>query len=142
MRKGTSAVVGLLGVLTVVAVAHGVGMLVPRVSAQNSGFHVLPVTNGGGTCRDMTNDLRTDSETWRAAYVNYVAGFVTGANFVSYSVGGRNSNVGSGSEVLPIRPGQRVADAVSALVEQYCVQNPSKNISEAVARVYSQLLTR
>jgi hypothetical protein len=142
MRKGTVAVVGLLSVLTVVAAVLGLGMLVPRVAAQNSGFHVLPVANGGGTCRDMTNDLRADEQTWRTPYVNYVAGFITGANFVSYSVGGRNSNVGSGSEVLPIRPGQRVADAVSALVEQYCAQNPSKNLSEAVARVYSQLLTR
>ena len=43
MRKGTVAVVGLLSVLTVVAAVLGLGMLVPRVAAQNSGFHVVRV---------------------------------------------------------------------------------------------------
>ena len=60
-----------------------------------------------------------------------MAGFITGANFVSYSVGGRDSN-------LPRQP----HDAVFAAIEQYCGGNPAKNISEAVVRVYSQLVAR
>jgi hypothetical protein len=129
MRHGTLAVVGLLSVVTVAAWV--LVLTAPRVSAQASGFHVLPVTIGGGTCRDMTNNLRGDREPWRTLYFNYMAGFLTGANFVSYSAGDdRNANIGV----------EVTHDAVFASIEQYCVQNPTKNIFEAVTRVYSQLI--
>ena len=78
MQKRTLAVVGLLGVLA----AFLAGSAVPWISAQGS-VHVLPVRNGGGTCQDLTNDLRGDREAWRFTYFNYMAGFVPGANFVS-----------------------------------------------------------
>ena len=138
MRKRTLAVVGLLAVVTVAAFLTGVA--VPRVSAQ-AGIHVFPVTNGGGTCRDMTNDLRGNRDAWRTAYFNYMAGFVTGANFASYSVPGRNSNVPLD---LPreVTGYARADEAVFVLLEQYCAQSPAKNISEAMMRVYSQLLTK
>lgn len=59
---------------------------------------------------------------------------VVTANFVSYSAGGRNANVGF--------DGPSTHDAVFASIEQYCAQNPTKNIFEAVTRVYSQLVAR
>src|SRR5213592_1110007 len=90
MRKNTLAVVGVSGVVT--AAAFLAGTAVPRVSAQGV-IHVVPVKNGSGTCREMTNDLRNDRDAWRTPYLNYMAGFVTGANYVSYLVPGRNSNV-------------------------------------------------
>ena len=61
-----------------------------------------------------------------------MAGFLTGANFVSYSAGGRNANVGH----------DVAHDAVFASIEQYCAQNPARNIFEAVTRVYSRLVAR
>jgi hypothetical protein len=131
MRKLTLAVAGLL---SMVAIAGFVLLLIaPRVSAQASGFHVLPVTIGGSACRDMTNNLRIDRDSWRTLYFNYMAGFLTGANFVSYSAGdGRNSNIGF----------DVAHDVVFASIEQYCAENPTKNIFEAVTRIYSQLVTR
>jgi hypothetical protein len=135
MRRKALAVVGLLGVVTAAFVA---GVVTPRVSAQAS-IQVIPVRNGGGVCRDMTNDLRSDPSTWRTPYFNYLAGFMTGANFVSYLVPGRNSHVPIG---LPVAGYSRADDAVFALLEQYCVENPAKNISEAAMRVYSQLDAR
>jgi hypothetical protein len=127
MRRNTAlAVVGLLAVARLAAFALGLS-----VSAQAGGFHVLPVTSGGVTCRDMTDNLRSERDTWRTFYFNYMAGFITGANFVSYSVGNRDSN-------LPSEP----HDAVFASIEQYCAGNPARNISEAVVRVYSQLIAR
>jgi hypothetical protein len=131
MRK-TLAVVGLLSVTTGAFVA---GVVVPRVSAQGS-IQVIPVRNGGGTCGDMTSDLRNDRDTWRTPYFNYMAGFMTGANFVSYLVPGRNSHVPLG---LPLAGYSRADDAVFALLEQYCTENPAKNISEGAMRVYANL---
>jgi len=132
MRKGTLAVVGLSGI--VVAVAVVLSMVAPRVSAQGS-IQVIPVRNGGGVCRDMTNDLKADRDTWRTPYFNYMAGFVTGANYVSYLVPGRNSHV---PVDLPGRVSgySRADDAVFALLEEYCERNPARNISEAAMRVY------
>ena len=133
MRKNTLAVVfGLLGIATIVAF---MARVVPRVSAQGS-IQVIPVRNGGGTCGDMTNDLRNDRDAWRTPYFNYMAGFMTGANFVSYLVPGRNSHIPVG---LPLTGYSRADDAVFALLEQYCAQHPAKNISEAAMRVYAQL---
>jgi hypothetical protein len=131
MRKAALALVGLLSVITT---AVFVSILVAsHVSAEASGFHVLPVTVGGATCRDMTNNLRTDRESWRTLYFNYMSGFLTGANFVSYSAGdGRNSNVGI----------EVTHDAVFASIEKYCSQNADTHIFEAMASVYSQLVTR
>jgi hypothetical protein len=99
------------------------------------------VRNGGGTCREMTNDLRRDPDTWRTPYFNYMAGFVTGANFVSYSVPGRKSNVPLD---LPrqVAGYSRADEAVAALLEQYCAQNPAKNISEGAMVVYSRLAAK
>jgi hypothetical protein len=129
MRRKTPFVVALL---VVVAVATSMaGVVAPRVSAQAGSFHVLTVTAGGVSCRDMTNNLRSDRDAWRSVYYNYMAGFITGANFVSYSVGGRDSN-------LPWEP----HDAVFASIEQYCAANPAEQIFEAVIRVYSRLATR
>jgi hypothetical protein len=139
MNKKTLAVVGLLGVVTAPAFVPGV--IAPRVSAQASSIHVFPVTNGGGTCHDMTNDLRTDRNAWRAPYFNYMAGFVTGANFVSYSVPGRDSNVPLDLP-LDVTGYARADEAVFAMLEQYCAHNPAKNISEAAMRVYSQVAAR
>jgi hypothetical protein len=133
MRKNTLAIVGVSGIVTIVG--FFAGTVAPRVSAQGS-IQVIPVRNGGGVCRDMTNDLRSDREGWRTPYFNYMAGFVTGANYVSYLVPGRNSHV-------PLDLPRRVAgysradDAMFALLEQYCKQNPAKNISEAAMMVYS-----
>jgi hypothetical protein len=133
MRKATVAVIGLLCVVAVAAFVLGLGKFAQPVSAQASrSFHVLTVTSGGVTCRDMTNNLRTDRDAWRSVYFNYMAGFITGANFVSYSAGGQNANIGF--EVSH--------DAVFTSIEQYCGQNAAQNISEAVIRVYSQLITR
>lgn len=43
----------------------------------------------------MTNNLRADRDSWRTLYFTYMSGFLTGANYVSYSAGdGRNSNIG------------------------------------------------
>jgi hypothetical protein len=63
-----------------------------------------------------------------------MAGFITGANFVSYSAGGRNANVGLDDA--------STHEGVFASIEQYCVENPAKNIFEAVTRVYSRLAAR
>jgi hypothetical protein len=133
MRTKTLAVVGVLGVVAVAAFVAGT--VVPRLSAQGS-IQVIPVTNGGGTCHEMTSDLRNDREAWRTPYFNYMAGFVTGANYVSYLVPGRNSHVPLD---LPgrVRGYSRADDAVFALLEEYCERNPAKNISEAAMRVYS-----
>jgi len=136
MRKNRLALVGLLGIATVAAFVAGA--VVPRVSAQGS-IQVIPVRNGGGTCRDMTNDLGSDRDAWRTPYFNYMAGFVTGANFVSYLVPGRDSHVPVG---LPVAGYSRADDAVFALVEQYCAQNSAKNISEAMMIVYSRLAAK
>jgi hypothetical protein len=131
MRKAALAVVGLLSVIAVAACVSF--LFAPRVSAEASGFHVLPVTVGGATCRDMTNNLRADRDSWRTLYFNYMSGFLTGANFVAYSAGdGRNSNIGI----------EVTHDAVFASIEQYCAQRPDTHIFEAVTRVYSQLVTR
>jgi hypothetical protein len=133
MRKATLALVGLLGAVTVAAVVPGV--VPPRVAAQGS-IQVIPVRNGGGVCRDMTNDLRSNRDAGRTPYFNYMAGFMTGANYVSYLVPGRNSHIPVG---WPVAGYSRADDAVFALLEQYCAENPAKNISEAAMRVYSQL---
>jgi hypothetical protein len=130
MRQNTFAVVGRLGVVTVAALV--LGLLSWRASAQGGSFHVLTVASGGFTCGDMTHNLRVDRDVWRSVYYNYMAGFITGANFVSYSAGGRNANIASD---LP-------HDAVLASIERYCAQNPAQNISEAVVRVYSQLVAQ
>lgn len=140
MDKKTLAAVALVGVVIVAAFVLGNGMIVPRVSAQTgsssgrrwAAFHVIPVTNGSGTCRDMTNDLRTDRDAWRASYFNYMAGFITGANFVSYSVGGRDPSIGY----------EDAAPAMFASLEQYCAKRPTMNISAAVTRIYSQLFAQ
>jgi hypothetical protein len=133
MRTKTLAVVGVSVIVTVAAFLAGT--VAPRLSAQGS-IQVIPVRNGGGVCRDMTNDLRSDRGAWRTPYFNYMAGFVTGANYVSYLVPGRNSHV---PRDLPSRVGgfSRADDAMFALLEQYCEQNPAKNISEAAMTVYS-----
>jgi len=78
MRKKTSTVVGLVS-LGIVA-AFVAGIVAPRVSAQAGhrlAIQVIPVTNGGGTCRDMTGDLRRHHDRWRTPYFNYMAGFIT-----------------------------------------------------------------
>ena len=131
MRQTPFAVVGLVGVVTVAAFV--IGVVAPRASAQVAlgSFHVWTVTSGGASCRDMTNNLLgADRDAWRAFYANYVSGFITGANFVSYSTGGRNPNVGAYGKVTH--------EGTFALVEQYCAQNAAKNIFEAVTRTYSQ----
>jgi hypothetical protein len=147
MVRRMLAAVALVGVVIVAAFVLGNGMIVPRVSAQTgsssgrrwAAFHVIPVTNGSGTCRDMTNDLRTDRDAWRASYFNYMAGFITGANFVSYSVGGRDPNVGFDLPYVTTGAG---APAMFASLEEYCAKRPATNISEAVTRVYSQLFAQ
>src|SRR5689334_5881567 len=99
MRKKTLAAVGV-GVVAVTALVASV--VPPRLSAQPQGpnWWVIPVTNGDSTCRAMTNDLRNDRDTWRTPYVNYMAGFVTGADYVSSLVPGRKSQVDLPQEVL------------------------------------------
>jgi hypothetical protein len=136
MRTRTLAAVGLLGVVTAAAFVSGV--VPPRLGAQGY-IHVLPVRNGGGVCRDMTNDLRNDRDAWRTPYLNYMAGFITGANYVSYLVPGRNPDVLRNLPRDVLAGHSRGDDAVFALLEQYCAENPAKNISEAAMRVYSQL---
>jgi hypothetical protein len=147
MDKKTRAAVALVGVVIVAAFVLGNGMIVPRVSAQTgsssgrrwAAFHAIPVTNGSGRCRDMTNDLRTDRDAWRASYFNYMAGFITGANFVSYSVGGRDPNVGFDVPYVTIGD---APDRVFAALEQYCAQRPAMTISVAVTNIYSQLFAQ
>jgi hypothetical protein len=132
MRTKPIAVVGLVGVSFA---AFVVGVVEPAVSAQAGSFHVWTVTSGGASCRDMTNNLgAADRDAWRAFYANYVSGFITGANFVSYSTGARNATVGY--------DGNATHEAAFDSVEQYCAQNPAKNISEAVTRIYSQLVAQ
>src|SRR3954452_11273152 len=126
--------VAVVSVLLLVC-AVGVGAVAAR-SLQNpravAGFHVLGVPGGGVTCEEMTNNLRTDRQSWGVLYGTYVTGFITGANFVSYVANGRNSNVGSD---IP-------SETIFGSVEQYCRQNLSKNIHQAVEGVYSQLAAR
>ena len=136
----TFAAVGLLAALGGLGATGAIAasVMAPPVSAQ-AAIHVLPVTNGGGTCREMTRDLKQDRTASRAAYFNYMAGFVTGANYLAFSVPGRNSNVPSDlpSEVVGHT---RADEAVFALLERECAQHPSMNISEAMMHVYDQLL--
>jgi len=136
MRTIMLAAAGLLGAVTAAAVVSGV--VPPRLSAQGY-IHVLPVRNGGGVCRDMTNDLRNDRDASRTLYANYMAGFMTGANYVSYLVPGRNSDVMRNLPREFLAGYSRADDAVFALLEQFCAENPAKNISEGAMRVYSQL---
>jgi len=137
MRKNTlTVVVGMLA--TVGALVASV--VAPRLSAQGPNWWVIPVTNGDSTCRQMTSDLRNDRDAWRTPYVNYMAGFVTGADYVSSLVPGRKSQVDFPPEVLANHP--RGDDAVFALLEQWCAQNPAKYISEGAMRVYSQLYSQ
>ena|SRR5689334_16959528 len=142
MRNKTLAVVGGLAVVTVAAFVAGV--VATRVSAQGI-IHVLPARNGdgsGGVCRDMTNDLRNDRDASHMLYLNWMDGFLTGANYVSYLVPGRNSDV---TRSLPrefFAGYSRGDDAVFALLEQWCAQNPAKNIWEGAASVYSQLYSQ
>jgi hypothetical protein len=112
MRKRTLAVIGISGAIAVAAFVAGV--VATHVSAQGV-IHVVPVKNGGGTCREMTNDLRNDRDAWRTPYLNYMAGFVTGANYVSYLVPGRNSNVLLGLSSEIVAQHSRGDDAVFAL---------------------------
>jgi hypothetical protein len=140
MRTKTLAAIGGLGVVAVTALVAGV--VAPRLSAQPQGpnWWVIPVTNGDSTCRAMTNDLRNDRDAWRTPYVNYMAGFVTGADYVSSLVPGRKSQVDLPQEVLANHA--RAADGMFALLEKYCAQNPAKYISEGAMRVYSQLYSQ
>ena len=137
MRKNTlTVVVGMLA--TVGALVASV--VAPRLSAQAAqgpNWWVIPVTNGDSTCRQMTSDLRNDRDAWRTPYVNYMAGFVTGADYVSSLVPGRKSQVDFPPEVLAHHP--RGDDAVFALLEQWCAQNPAKYMSEGAMRVYSHM---
>jgi hypothetical protein len=143
MQKRTLAVVGFLGVITVAAFAAGV--VATRVSAQGI-IHVLPVRNGGGNgggvCRDMTNDLRNDRDASYTLYLNWMDGFLTGANYVSYLVPGRNSDVTRSLPIEFFSGYSRGDDAVFTLLEQWCAQNPAKNISEGAMRVYSQMYSQ
>ena len=140
MSKKALATVALVGVVIVAAFVLGNSMIVPRVSAQTGSFHAIPLTNGSGTCRDMTNDLRADRDAWRASYFNYMAGFITGANFVSYSVGGRDPNVGF--DVPYVTAGATASARVFASLEQYCAERPAMNLSIAVTNIYSQLFAQ
>ena len=140
MRKNPLAAIGALGVVAVTALVASV--VAPRLSAQPQGpnWWVIPVTNGDSTCRQMTNDLRNDRDAWRTPYVNYMAGFVTGADYVSSLVPGRKSQVDLPHEVLANH--SRADDAVFALLEKFCAQNPARYISEGAMRVYSQLYSQ
>ena len=124
--------VGIMVVVLVAASTWGPAVFSRSLSAQPAGFHVLTVPSGGVTCADMTSNLRTDSESWRVFYTTYMAGFITGANFVTYSDSGRNSNVG-----YDVPTG-----VLFSSIQRYCEQNGGKNISEAVTRVYSQHVAR
>jgi hypothetical protein len=143
MQRRTLAVVGLLGAITVAAFVAGV--VATRVSAQGI-IHVLPVRKGGGNnggvCRDMTNDLRNDRDASHTLYLNWMDGFITGANYVSYLVPGRNSDVSRSLSREFLAGYSRGDDAVFALLEQWCAQNPAKNIWEGATRVYSQLYSQ
>jgi hypothetical protein len=68
-----------------------------------------------------------------------MAGFVTGANFVSYSAGGRDPNVGFD---VPYVTTGAAADAVFASLEQHCARRPALNTSAAVTIIYSQLFAQ
>jgi len=140
MRKNTLTVV--VGMLATVGglVARVVAPRLSAQAAQGPNWWVIPVTNGDSTCRQMTSDLRNDRDAWRTPYVNYMAGFVTGADYVSSLVPGRKSQVDFPPEVLANHP--RGDDAVFALLEQWCAQNPAKYISEGAMRVYSQLYSQ
>ena len=139
MRTKTLAVVGILGVVAVTAFLGGT--VAPRTSAQGI-IHVLPVRNGGGVCRDMTHDLRNDRDASYTLYLNWMDGFLTGANYVSYLVPGRNSDVTRSLPVEFFSGYSRGDDAVFTLLEQWCARNPAKNISEGAMSVYSQMYSQ
>lgn len=80
----------------------------------------------------MTNNLRTDGESWRVFYFTYMAGFITGANFVTCSDSGENPNVGSD---VPTQ-------VLFSSIQTYCEQHAAKNISEAVIKIYLQHVVR
>ena len=90
---------------------------VPAVRAApnaSSGFHVLGA--GGTTCAEMTRNLQSDRESWSGVYSNYVLGFISGANFVSYLADHRNPNVGN--DVEP--------EALFAFIERYSPTAPAR----------------
>lgn len=124
-------IAGVVVLVLVGAVVRDVAARAPQ-TREHAGFHVIGVPGGGIDCGSMMNNLRDEKQSWRAFYTSYMTGFVTGANFVSYLANGRNPNVGYDT----------ATEAMFASVEQYCGQNPSKNIHEAVESVYSQLAAR
>jgi hypothetical protein len=130
MRKALAFCI--VAIVAVVASLAGEGSVSKMVAAQAAGFHVLTVPSGGITCVNMTSNLGADDGAWRVRYTTYMAGFITGANFVTYSDAGRNANVGY----------EVPSDMLFTAVQRYCEQNPSKNISDAVATVYSQNAAR
>ena len=128
MRK--SLTVTLVAVVGIAALAAFVlAQTALAAPGSRAGYHVLGVAGGGLGCRDMTNNLRAERESWSAIYASYTTGFITGANFVSYSANGRNAN--SGFDVP--------TETVLGSVERYCQQNQARNIHEAVTAVYSEL---
>lgn len=130
MRWVATVVVIVLAQAVVVRHIAGRGMLSTQ---QNAGYHVLGVPDSGIDCGAMTSNLRYDRQKWASLYKSYAVGFITGANYVSYVANRRNANVGA-FDAPP--------DVMFASVEQYCGENPSKNIQEAVQRVYSELEAR
>jgi hypothetical protein len=119
-------------VVAVVALVLMPALLATNTAGQrrNASFHVLGA--GGGSCRDLTINLRADRESWGNFYNSYVMGFITGANFSSYLADARNSSVGFDV------PNDRIFQAV----EQFCGEYPAKGIHEAAETVYSQLAGR
>lgn len=126
----TSAVA--LFVLVQMTVVHDLTGHARQTGQHHAGFHVSGVPGGGVSCGEMAINLGADRQSWGMFYTSYVNGFITGANFVSYVANGRKPDVGS--DVPP--------EQIFASVEQYCRQNRSKNIHEAVESVYTQLAAR
>jgi hypothetical protein len=121
----------LLAVIMCVIVPEIATVLAVRAAPNaSSGFHVLGA--GGTTCAEMTRNLQADRGSWSAVYSNYVLGFISGANFVSYLADHRNPNVGN--DVEP--------DALFAFIERYCEQHQRDGLHAAVEGVYSQLAAR
>jgi len=124
-----AGVTGLaLASIGMVAIIGGAGITAQQ---RATGYHVMGA--GGFRCAEMTANLRADKASWADRYADYVLGFVSGANFVSFKTYQPNATVGR-TDVSP--------QELFASVEQYCAQNPTKGLHVAVEAVYSELAAR
>ena len=84
---------------------------------------------GAVDCGRTTNDLRLDRAEWEPDIMNFIQGYLTGANFHALLTKRGNPHVGKSAS----------PQALLAAVELHCGQHPLDNLGDALESVYLQL---